>query len=218
MPYTYPMMLDVANRLIVIVGAGAVAARKATTLIECGATQVKCVATRFDRNFPEGVQRIAERYESHHLDGARLAFAATDDPTVNAAVVRDARLRGVLVNRADGVSGEDAEEGGPSDFTTPARFHDGDSITVTVSAGNPALAAKIRNRIADQFDRNFSRMAMAMRTLRPRIVARCDISQDQRAQIFRKLASDEASIALSVHGLDGLWQWLIERHPELKDG
>jgi siroheme synthase-like protein len=218
MPQAYPMMLDVTDRLVVIVGGGAVAARKATTLMECGATHVRCVATRFDRNLPVGVERITERYEARHLDGAGLVFAATDDPTVNAAVVRDARSRGVLVNRADGVSGEDAEEGGPSDFTTPARFYDGEAITVTVSAGNPALAVKIRDRIAHKFDHTFSQMAMAMRALRPRIMARSDLSQDQRAQIFRKLATDEAGTALYVHGLDGLWQWLIESHPELKDG
>ena len=37
MRFAYPLMLDVSDRLIVIIGGGAVAARKAATLLECGA-------------------------------------------------------------------------------------------------------------------------------------------------------------------------------------
>src|SRR6478609_7363439 len=100
MPHTYPLMLDVSDRLIVIVGGGAVAARKAAGLIECGATRIRCVSPTFEPKMPPGVERIDGRYGPHHLDGAGLVFAATDDPAVNAAVVRDARNRGILVNRA----------------------------------------------------------------------------------------------------------------------
>src|SRR4051794_38596804 len=101
MPQNYPLMLDVDHRLVVIVGGGVVAGRKARGLIECGASRVRCVSPTFDAGIPDGVERIVARYEPRHLDGASLAFAATDDPAVNAAVVRDGRARGVLVNRAD---------------------------------------------------------------------------------------------------------------------
>ncbi|RDJ94306.1 NAD(P)-dependent oxidoreductase, partial [Lacticaseibacillus rhamnosus] len=55
----------------------------------------------FDPQMPAKVERIHETYESRHLDGAFLVFAATDNAEVNNQVVRDARARKQLVNRAD---------------------------------------------------------------------------------------------------------------------
>src|SRR4051812_47060021 len=97
----YPLMLDVSGRLVVIVGGGAVAARKARGLIEAGATKVRMVSPIFHKDVPAAVESIAERYEARHLKGAGLAFAATDSPETNDAVVGDARRLGILVSRAD---------------------------------------------------------------------------------------------------------------------
>jgi siroheme synthase-like protein len=209
MPHTYPMMLDVTDRPVVIIGGGAVAARKAAGLIECGATRVRCVAPDFEPGMRKEVERVAERYEPKHLDGAGLVFAATSDAAVNAAVVRDARARGVLVNRAD--AGADA----PGDFITPARFREAETITVTVSAGSPALAVFIRDDIARRWDPRWSRMAEAMQELRPAIVARQDLPETQRRRIFSELATPDAMNVLAEGGIGALRAWLAARIPEL---
>ena len=211
MRYRYPMMLDVSDRLVVIVGGGGVAARKASGLIECGATRLRCVSPAFDDRIPADVERVEARYEPGHLDGAGLVFAATDDPAVNEAVVRDARTRGLLVNRAD------ADDDEPGDFVTPARFAMS-AVTVTVSAGSPALAVLIRNGIAQRWDPDWSRMADAMQSLRPLIVARRDLHVRRRRQIFRELATDEATDVLAVGGVAALRAWLIAKYPELDHG
>jgi precorrin-2 dehydrogenase/sirohydrochlorin ferrochelatase len=209
MPHTYPLMLDVADRLVVIVGGGAVAVRKACGLLHCGATRVRCVSPRFDPKMPDGVQRVNGRYEIRHLDGAALVFAATDDPDVNARVLHDARSRGIFANRAD------ADETDPGDFATPARLHEG-AVTVTVSAGgSPALAALIRNGIAAGWDARWSQMADAMQTLRPEILAKQAVSETRRRDAFRALATPDALDVVSRAGVDGLRTWLAERFPEL---
>ena len=210
MPHAYAMMLDVTDRLVVIVGGGAVAVRKAAGLIECGATRVRCVAPEFDLGLPSGAERVQERYEPRHLDGAGLVFAATDDPAVNAAVVRDARARGVLVNRADAAADDE-----PGDFTVPATLRRS-AVTVAVSAGSPALSVVIREGIAAQWDERWSRMAEAMQTLRPMIVGRTDIPQERRRAMLRDLASREALDWLGVGKDFALKQWLVARYPELK--
>ncbi len=208
MPHAYPLMLDVSDRPIVIIGGGSVAARKAAGLIECGATRVRCVAPTFDPAMPPAVQRVQHRYEPAQLDGAGLVFAATDDPGVNAAVVRDARGRGILVNRVD------ADYENPGDFVTPARLHES-SVTVTVSAGgSPALAAVICDGIREKWDTRWSRMAEAMRTLRPEILSRASVPESRRRQIFRDLATPEALDVLASSDLDGLRSWLAARYPE----
>ena len=211
MPHTYPLMLDVADRLIVIVGGGAVAVRKAKTLIECGATRVRCVSPEIEEAMPEGVERITRRYEVKDLDGAGLVFAATNVPAINATVVNDARLRNVLVNRAD------ADESDPGDFSTPARWTDS-SVTVTVSAGgSPALAATIRDGIRNHWDPRWSRMADAMQMIRPMIVARVELSQKRRGEMFRALATIDAMDVLSSGGPAALTAWLAERFPEMQN-
>src|SRR3954451_2720838 len=114
MPHNYPLLLEVSDREIVIVGGGEVAVRKAMGLMDAGATHVRVVAPDVHERMPGQVQRVAETYRSEHLRGAGLVFAATDDPKVNDAIVRDAHELGILVCRADG----DDENSG--DFATPA--------------------------------------------------------------------------------------------------
>src|SRR5262245_42466510 len=95
-------MLDVTDRLAVIVGGGGVAARKAAGLIEAGANRIRVVAPVFGPDpFDRRIERITATYRAEHLDGAKLVFAATNDPAVNDAVVRDAQSKGVLVCRAN---------------------------------------------------------------------------------------------------------------------
>ena len=206
MPHAYPLMLDVTDRLIVIVGGGAVAVRKVKGLLDAGATRVRVVSPAFHDEMPAGVDCVTASYEAKHLDGAQLAFAATDATEVNGRVVRDARARGIWVNRSD-----DGEEG---DFATPAKLVDGE-VTVTVSAGNAALAAAIRDDLATKLDRRHVKLADAMKTLRP-AVRMSEADPQKRAAIFRELASDEALSAVDAGGIESVIGWLRQRHPNVK--
>lgn len=210
MLHAYPMMLDVSDRLVVIVGGGAVAARKAAGLIECGATRVRCVAPAFDPSMPNDVERIAERYEPRHLDDAGLVFASTDDPRVNDAVVQDAHARGLLVNRADGYHTF------PGDFSTPAVSRHG-PVTLTVSAGgSPALAVLIREGIKSQWDPRWTAMAKAMLVLRPFLLGEGAIDAEARMRALSDLATEEALASLGAGGsVRDVYDWLRRRHPML---
>src|SRR5687767_9787584 len=173
------MMLDVSDRLVVIVGGGGVAARKARGVLEAGARRVRVVSPEFAADIPPGVERVTARYDADQLRGAGLVFAATDDPSVNAAIVRDAHRLGVLVNRADGDDGE------PGDFSVPAVLREGE-LVVTVSAGGaPALAATVRDRLRKTLDRRWVKMAEAMKDLRPRITGRADLPAASRQNALR---------------------------------
>jgi len=202
-------MLDVTQRLIVIVGGGTVAVRKAQGLIAAGARRIRCVALEFHPQLPREVERITGLFEPWHLEGASLVFAATDSSTVNDAVVREAHRRGALVNRAD------MDENQPGDFTTPAMFRKS-AVTVTVSAaGSPALAARIRDDLAARMDPNHLAMAQALLTLRPLIRDASSMPIEKRRVAFRDLTTAEAMSALADGGMDGLRRWLVTRHPEL---
>ena len=205
----YPLMLDVTARPVVIIGGGRVAIRKARGLIEAGATDLRMIAPEFREDVPQAVRKIAGCFEPRHLEGAGLVFAATDSPEVNAAVVREARRRGILVSRAD----SDDEQ--PGDFATPAVLREG-PMTVTVFAGGaPALAAMVRDELAARFDPRWSMMASAIHTLRPKLLAASSLTPARRREAFRDLATVQAIEILSAGGLESLRQWLAAKYPEL---
>jgi siroheme synthase-like protein len=202
------MFVDLSDRLVVIIGGGTVAVRKAQGLLAAGATMVQCVAIHFHADMPSGVQRIAEAFEPRHLDGAWLVFAATDVPAVNEQVVREAHRRNLLVNRAD------ADEERPGDFVTPAIWRS-EAVLVGVSAGgSPALAAAMRDDVAKKMDPRHVHMAAVMQELRPIIRANvADIAR--RREIFRELAGAAAMDMLHEGGVATVRRWLAGRYPEL---
>jgi precorrin-2 dehydrogenase / sirohydrochlorin ferrochelatase len=205
-PHAYPLMLDVSDRLIVIVGGGAVAVRKVKGLLDAGATRVRVVSPTFHAEMPAGIERVLASYEAGKLNDAQLVFAATDAPDVNERIVRDAQARGIWVNRSD-----EAEQG---DFATPAKLVDGE-VTVTVSAGSAALAAAIRDDLAAKLDPRHVKLAHAMKTLR-RAVRMSEADPQKRAAIFRGLVTDEALAVLNERGVDGVRDWLKSRYPTLR--
>lgn len=83
-------------------------------------------------------------YAEGDLDGAFLAFAATDVREVNAAVAREAKEKGIPVNVADRPS-----EG---DFALPSTLRRG-RLQVSVSTGgaSPTLATRIRHELEGLF-------------------------------------------------------------------
>jgi siroheme synthase-like protein len=144
----YPVILRGDQVRALVVGGGAVGARKISTLLECGAS-VRVVAPELRAEVAqqalEGrLQWIMDVYGRAHLGDANLVFAATSSDDVNAAVLRDARGAGRLVNVAsDAMSG---------DFFTPATWR-AESLLVSVfSYGVPMAAARIRDHISRILD------------------------------------------------------------------
>ncbi|MGC1459332.1 MAG: siroheme synthase CysG [Steroidobacteraceae bacterium] len=143
-----PIFLRVQNRLAVVIGGGAVAARKAELLLKCGA-HVRLVAPELAAGTQElllepvaaiKMSYLCTTFAAQHLEGAALVIAATDSADINLQVSRLARQRGVPVNVAD-----DAEH---SDFILPA-IVDRDPLIVAVSSAGttPVLARRVREQI-----------------------------------------------------------------------
>jgi siroheme synthase-like protein len=142
----YPVLLRLAGRRCVVVGGGAVATRKIGTLVRSGA-DVLVVAPEVAPEIEElaakdGVRVERRPFEPADLNGALLAFAATDRREVNQAVVDAAVPRGVLVNIADDPTA--------SDFNNPGIVRRRD-ITLAVSTGgrSPAFARFLREQLQE---------------------------------------------------------------------
>jgi len=205
----YPLLLDLSDRVIVIIGGGAVAARKAAGVIAAGAKQVTLVAPKLTAEMPAGISHLAKTYDARDLTAAELVFAATNEPDVNAQVVRDAHAAGIFANRAD------TDEAEPGDFIVPAVLRRG-SLTITVSAtAAPALAAKVRDEIAGSLDERWVTLSDATQSLRPRIIGAISDPARRRAALH-DLASEEAASVASTGDAGALQRWLAGRFPEVK--
>jgi siroheme synthase-like protein len=143
-PY-YPVSLDVSGQSCLVVGGGRVAARKARTLVDCGAA-VTVIAPALSDDMEELTPSLhaLERREYGKGDAStfRLVVTATGIPEVDGAVYADAEGAGVWANSAD--------DPAHSSFILPAVHRDG-SVTVSVSTGglSPALASWLRTRLAE---------------------------------------------------------------------
>jgi len=204
MPGTYPMLVDLTGKLVVVVGGGAVAVRKVKGLLDSGATQICVIAPEIAPEMPERIKPLRREFAPDDLNNASLVFAATDSAEVNDLVTREAHRRGIWVNRAD------AED--DSDFATPAIWRK-ESLMVTVSTqGNPALSAKIRDVISIELDSKWEKLATAAARLRP-VILRNVGEIESRRKIFRALATDEAA---NVAGDENeLRRWLVSKFPGL---
>ena len=140
MAFDYPIMLDLTDVPVLVVGGGRIAQRKVEGLLRARA-DVTVVAPRIDDGVRALPVRLVERtYEPSDLDHVRLVITATDEAAVNAAVSADATRRGIWVNSADDPAN--------CTFTLPAVARDGE-VTVAVATGgaSPALASHLRGEI-----------------------------------------------------------------------
>src|SRR6185436_16724707 len=101
----YPIFLRLEGRPCVVIGGGEVAERKVESLRAAGA-RVMLVSPELT----PALRALLEQGEIEHrprpyrpgdLAGAFLAFAATDDAAVNAAIAGEAESGGVLLNAVD---------------------------------------------------------------------------------------------------------------------
>ncbi len=140
----YPIFLDLSGRRCVVVGGGEVAGRKARKLLQARA-RVVVISPEIRPELESVASEIHRRpYREGDLEGAYLAFAATDSREVNAAVAREAKERGIPVNVADRPS--------DGDFALPSTLRRG-GLQVAVSTGgaSPTLARRIKDELEGIF-------------------------------------------------------------------
>ncbi len=136
----YPVELDVGGRHVVVVGGGAVALRRVRALVDAGArvTVIAPDVTDELAALPVTVRR--RRYRDGDLTTAWLVHAATDDPSVNAAVAAEADRLRVWCVRADDAAASAAR--------TPAVARHGDVTVAVTSGGDPRRSQRLRSAIA----------------------------------------------------------------------
>lgn len=191
----FPLFVDLRGRAVVVVGGGAIAARKIERLLAAGA-RVRVVAPDLHPGVSAFVdaKRVAHRVERFRpalLDGAWLAIAATDDDVVNRAVAHAASERRILVNVVD-----DAQL---SSIQLPAVVERGDvQVAISSGGGAPMLARRLRERLESLLDESLGTLAELLSRHRPRI--RASIPETGARRRWFDALLDRIAPNLRLHG------------------
>lgn len=136
----FPMMIDIHDKDVLIVGGGHVAARRADTLLRCGA-RVHAVSPEFIDEFPECTERIIREFQPDDI-ASRFIFviAATDSRDANRIIHDISNSKGILVNVADSQS--------ECDFFFPSLIvHDNVAVSVNTSGISASLTKRLSDRL-----------------------------------------------------------------------
>jgi len=192
----YPIFINLAQRPVLLVGAGRVALRKAEGLLRAGAALTVVAPMRRE----EFAALPEHRYEAAAYASAMmvrrprwaLAFAATDVTVVNEQVVRDAQAAGILCCRCDD------PEGG--DFAGGAVLRQpGLMVAVSTQGASPALAVRLRDAVGGKLDPVLLELAGLLAQWR-REVLEGSLEAEARRQLLLRLAGTEMEEILRIGG------------------
>ncbi|MGH8565695.1 MAG: siroheme synthase CysG [Gammaproteobacteria bacterium] len=204
-----PIFLQLQDRRCLVVGGGAVAARKVGRLLRAGA-RVTVVAPDLCRELCKRrdlgeILHEARTFARQDLDCAWLVIAATDDAAQNGQVSALAQERRIPVNVVD-----DPER---CTFIMPS-IVDRTPVQIAISTGgaSPVLARLLRARLETLVPAAYGRLAALMATFRERVKQRFhDVGARRRfweAVLHGPVAEmlfagrDEAALATLAQALD----------------
>jgi uroporphyrin-III C-methyltransferase/precorrin-2 dehydrogenase/sirohydrochlorin ferrochelatase len=159
-----PLFHKLQGRVVLVVGGGEVALRKARLLSDAGG-QLRVVApeVRGELTALAGEGRVHLRgYESADLQGVALVIAATDDEPLNARISAEAQALGIPVNVVDAPA--------LCSVIFPAIVDRSPLIVAVTSGGDaPVLARLIRAKIETWIPSTYGQLASLAKKFRERV-------------------------------------------------
>jgi len=177
----YPVGLVLKGKRCVVVGGGQVAARKARSFVETGAS-VAVISPEIcaELGSLEGVETFRREFTGTDLDGTFLVVGATDSIEVNSQVAAEAERRGILVNIVD--------EPALCNFYVSATVNRGDlCIGISTGGTSPALAKKLREELELRYGAEYEVLTRLLGEYREK-VRRSVNDTAKRAAILTRLA------------------------------
>ena len=139
----FPGFIDLNNKKCLVIGAGNIAYKKITKLMDYRA-DIRVITKGIKKNeirHLSGVDVSIEDFNERDLDGVFLVVAATDDPDFNESIHKLCEERNILINNITSKT--------HMNFRFSAVYED-ENIQIAVSAkGYPKKSVTIRNKIAE---------------------------------------------------------------------
>ena len=201
----FPFFMELEGREGLVVGGGAVAARKVQKLQLYG-PRLTVAAPEILPEIAElpGVTLLRRAFAPGMLEGKCFVIAATDSREVNRGIAALCRERGIPVNAVD-----DKEA---CTFLFPALVKRGDlTVGVSTAGASPSAAAWVGRRVSERLPEDFGELLDYLASLRPMVQKR--VAAENRAAVFARLFSDcmeqgfplkEAALAEVLEGAPGM--------------
>ena len=183
----YPIHLDIQNRNCLVVGGGLVGERKVNTLLDCGANITVVSPTLTETLWVLSQNRRISlkqwHYRSTDLEGMFLVIGATDDPSLNHRIYKDAETLHILCNIAD--------QPEICNFILPAVVHRGDLIiAISTSGSSPAYAKQLRKDLETQFGQEYEVFLHLLGVIRKKLL-RDHHEAESHKPLFEKLIAED---------------------------
>ena len=181
-----PIFVKLRDRLVVVVGGGAIAEGKVEGLF-AAAARVRVVSPQVTPAIAQWVadgkmEWKAKTFEPPDVDGAFLVIAATSAPGVNEAVFSEADARGILCNAVDDIE--------HCHFYYGSVVQRGDlQIAISTNGKSPALAQRLRLQLEKQFGPEYELWLEWLGAAREALRAGDDSAESKKA-LLHNLASE----------------------------
>lgn len=181
-----PLMIDLSQKSIVIVGGGKVATKRASTLIEYCAnvhivSPIISIALK-ELLDNENITWSQKEFEPQDVEHADLVVIATNNNDVNTKVLESVPHH-ALCNHAS-----KAQVG---NVTIPSILKRGKlSISVSTNGASPKLNKKIISRISDMYDESYEMYIDFLYESR-QLIKRLSIEPSRKQDLLQHILSDE---------------------------
>ena len=181
-----PLMIDLTNKNVVIVGGGVVASRRAQTLnqyVEHMTVISPTITEKLQNMVDNGVVIwIEKEFEPSDIVDAYLVIAATNEPRVNEAVKKALPEHALFNNVGDASNGN---------VVFPSALHR-DKLTISVSTdgASPKLTKSIMAELEALYPPSYSSYIDFLYTCRQKIKV-LDITYNEKQQLLSQIVSQE---------------------------
>lgn len=180
-----PIMLDLQNKSIVVVGGGKIAKRRINSLLEAGA-EITVVSPEIledinDLSVKGKLTWKQKKVSTADFENAFLIIVATDDKSVNEFVIKHAPPNRLINSSFKAIDGN---------VHFPSHFKRGKlSIAISTNGASPLLAKKIKKDIASRYDENFEVYVDFLFEVR-HILKKIDMSKHEKKRYLYEILED----------------------------
>ena len=177
----YPVMINIKDKEITVIGGGKVAYRKAKGFIAFGCT-VKVISPNIINEFEDIEDKliiINDFYKEGFIKNSFIVVAATDDKDLNKEIGLYCKKRNILCNVVDNPS--------LSSFIVPSIVKRGDLvISISTNGKSPSLASKIKRDIEEQYSDEYEEYLNLLGNIRNKILDKYE-NKDEKKELLNNL-------------------------------
>lgn len=207
----FPLMLDLRDRPVLLIAGGPETEAKLQALLSAGARLT--VLAEEDAFGLEALERegkirwLRRGYREGDLEGFFLVISHPKDKAIHPKVKAEADQRGIFLVAVDDPQNASA--------ILPAVLRRGELVVaLSTSGAAPALAVRLKERLAQLFPPEYGELVAYLRSLRPRLAQIPDF--EERKRLWYRIV-DQALEELDLDPKEGLARAIEKAEEALKE-